>query len=130
MKKCPFCESGYLERKTIFETYRYQGQELKIEQTGEFCNVCEEGILNADDLKATDKTIRIFKAKVNGLLLPDELRQIRKKLALTQKQAADLCGGGVNAFSRYERGETTPVKAVSNLFKLLNNHPDFLKELC
>ncbi|WP_353570047.1 type II toxin-antitoxin system MqsA family antitoxin [Candidatus Albibeggiatoa sp. nov. BB20] len=129
MKKCPFCKIGYLERKTMIETYHYREQKLEIEQSGEFCNSCEEGILDANDLKSTDKAIRTFRAKVDGLFTPDEIRQIRKKLGLTQKQAAHLCGGGVNAFSRYERGDVTPVRAVNNLFKLLNNPPEFLKEL-
>jgi hypothetical protein len=32
-----------------------------------------------------------------------ELARIRKKLGLTQKEAAMIAGGGHNAFSRYER---------------------------
>lgn len=57
------------------------------------------------------------------------LVKTRKRLKLTQKQAAELTGGGHNAFSRYERGEVVPMRAVVNLFKLLNNHPELLKEL-
>lgn len=59
----------------------------------------------------------------------DELRRIRKRLKLTQEQAARLTGGGHNAFSRYERGEAPPMPAVVNLFKLLDRHPDLLHEL-
>lgn len=58
-----------------------------------------------------------------------ELRRIRKKLKLTQAEAAALTGGGHNAFSRYERGEAQPMPAVLNLFRLLDHHPDLLKEL-
>jgi HTH-type transcriptional regulator/antitoxin MqsA len=43
--------------------------------------------------------------------------------------AAELAGGGHNAFSRYERGESMPLPAVVNLFRLLDRHPDLLKEL-
>jgi len=43
--------------------------------------------------------------------------------------AACLTGGGHNAFSRYERGEAIPLPAVVNLFKLLDKHPELLKEL-
>jgi HTH-type transcriptional regulator / antitoxin MqsA len=52
-----------------------------------------------------------------------------KKLRLSQVEASRLTGGGHNAFSRYERGEVTPLPAVRNLFHLLDNHPDLLKEL-
>lgn len=58
-----------------------------------------------------------------------ELASIRKRLKLTQAQAAKLAGGGKNAFSRYEHGQAKPVAAVINLFKLLDKHPDLIKEL-
>jgi HTH-type transcriptional regulator/antitoxin MqsA len=57
------------------------------------------------------------------------LSNTRKKLKLTQREAAALTGGGHNAFSRYERGEAKPVVAVVNLFRLLEKRPELLKEL-
>jgi HTH-type transcriptional regulator/antitoxin MqsA len=58
-----------------------------------------------------------------------EIRRIRTKLGLSQVQAAKLTGGGHNAFSRYERGEATPLPAVINLLRLLDKYPALLKEL-
>ena len=58
-----------------------------------------------------------------------ELVRIRKKLKLTQKEAALLTGGGKNAFSRYERGKAKPMQSVTNLFKLLDHHPALLDEI-
>ena len=58
-----------------------------------------------------------------------EIRRIRRKLGLSQAMAAKLTGGGHNAFSRYERGEATPLPAVMNLLRLLDRHPELLKEL-
>ncbi len=59
----------------------------------------------------------------------NEIRRIRRKLGLSQRMAATLTGGGHNAFSRYERGDAVPMPAVVNLFKLLDKHPELLKEL-
>ncbi|MEN8219203.1 MAG: type II toxin-antitoxin system MqsA family antitoxin [Pseudomonadota bacterium] len=129
MKKCPFCKDGLLERKTIKETYKYKGHTLEVEQPGEWCNVCEEGILNGADLKATEKLKNDFQSQVDGLLTSEEIRTIRNKLKLTQKQAAELCGGAPNAFSSYERGEAIPMRSTSHLLRLLNNHPLLLNEL-
>jgi HTH-type transcriptional regulator/antitoxin MqsA len=56
-------------------------------------------------------------------------RRIRRKLGLSQAAAARLTGGGHNAFSRYERGEVTPMPAVVNLFRLLDRHPELLNDL-
>ncbi|MDP2751457.1 MAG: type II toxin-antitoxin system MqsA family antitoxin [Rhodocyclaceae bacterium] len=57
------------------------------------------------------------------------LRAIRKKLGLKQAEAGRLFGGGVSAFSDYERGKTQPHKSTVLLLKLLDRHPDLLKEL-
>ena len=58
-----------------------------------------------------------------------ELARIRKKLKLTQLEAAQITGGGPNAFSRYEPGNARPLPAVTNLFRLLDRHPELLNEL-
>jgi HTH-type transcriptional regulator/antitoxin MqsA len=58
-----------------------------------------------------------------------EIRRIRRKLGLSQADAARLTGGGHNAFSRYERGQATPMPAVVNLLRLLDRHPELLDEL-
>ena len=58
-----------------------------------------------------------------------ELRRIRQKLDLSQQAAAIITGGGHNAFSRYERGAARPLPAVMNLFRLLDRHPELLREI-
>jgi HTH-type transcriptional regulator/antitoxin MqsA len=129
MKKCPFCKDGFLERKTINEIYTYQGHTLKVKQPGEWCNMCEEGILNGADLKATERQKNDFQSQVDGLLTSSDIRKIRLKLKLTEKQTVELCGGNPYTFTSYERGEATPIRSTSNLLRLLNNHPQLLNEL-
>jgi HTH-type transcriptional regulator / antitoxin MqsA len=57
-------------------------------------------------------------------LSPVEIRKYRILLKLTQEQAAQICGGGPNAFSRYESGKVKPSKATCNLLKFLVKHPE------
>ncbi|MCL2829860.1 MAG: type II toxin-antitoxin system MqsA family antitoxin [Betaproteobacteria bacterium] len=57
------------------------------------------------------------------------LKAIRKRLGLTQAEAGQLFGGGVSAFSGYERGRVQPHKSVVLLLRLLNDHPELLKEV-
>ena len=57
---------------------------------------------------------------------------MRKKLELGQREAGEIFGGGVNAFSRYENGKTKPPLALIKrlkLFKVLDHHPDLLNEV-
>jgi len=60
---------------------------------------------------------------------PAYIAKVRKKLDLDQREAADIFGGGVNAFSRYENGKTKPPLALVKLLKVLDRHPDLLKEV-
>ena len=58
-----------------------------------------------------------------------EVRRIRKKLALTQKEAGRLIGGGVNAFQKYEAGDILISSGVSNALRMLDRNPDNLNVL-
>jgi HTH-type transcriptional regulator/antitoxin MqsA len=54
---------------------------------------------------------------------------VRKKLALEQREAAEILGGGVNARSRYENGKTEPPLALVKLLEVLERHLDLLSEV-
>jgi HTH-type transcriptional regulator/antitoxin MqsA len=60
---------------------------------------------------------------------PDFIASVRKKLELDQREAAEIFGGGVNAFSRYETGKTKPPLALVKLLKVLDRHPELLGEV-
>ncbi|MGY4493922.1 putative zinc finger/helix-turn-helix YgiT family protein [Pseudomonas sp. TE3610] len=71
-----------------------------------------------------------FNKQVNEATFnPGFITSVRKKLDLGQREAAELFGGGVNAFSRYENGKTKPPVALVLLFQLLDRHPELLKEV-
>jgi len=115
------------ERETF--TIEYAGMTATVEGlSGWRCHACGEVEYDAD-------SARRYAAAGDELVLRDrerqskEIRRIRRKLGLSQVAAARLTGGGHNAFSRYERGEVTPLPAVLNLFRLLDKHPELLKDL-
>ena|SRR3990167_9547183 len=126
--KCHACKKGTMKHRVKMQTFTYKDKSVTLEQPGMWCNSCNEGILSGEDIAKSEKAFDKFKSKVDGLLSPDEIRRIRKDvLNLTQEQAGKIFGGGKNGFSRYERGETKPLPAVSNLLKLLERHPEDLK---
>ena len=125
---CPVCLSGKLVREVRTARYEYRGEICEYEQIGDWCQSCGEAVLSGDDMAATEKILVDFMQRIEEKQA-EELARIRKKLKLTQKQAAALTGGGHNAFSRYERGEAKPLPAVIHLFRLLDQHPELLKEL-
>ena len=126
--KCFSCSRGTLERQNKLQVFSYKGKSISIEQPGMWCDTCEEGILSGDDIAVTEKAFNEFKLTVDDLLNPEQIRHIRKDiLKLTQEEAGRIFGGGKNGFSRYERGEITPLPAISNLLKMFERHPEDLK---
>ena len=56
-------------------------------------------------------------------------RALSRQLDLGQREAAEIFGGGINAFSRYENGKTKPPLALVKLLKVLDRHPELLSEI-
>jgi len=129
--KCPVCGASELIHDTRDIPYTYKGETTLITAvTADFCPACSESIT---DLEETDRVMRemhAFNKQVNAAIVdPGFIADVRKKLHLGQREAAEIFGGGINAFSRYENGKTKPPLALVKLFKLLNRHPDLLDEL-
>lgn len=127
-KKCPACFKGTLKQGMQRTKFVYRGHVLEYDQEGTWCGACGEGMVTGKEAGAAESLLDEFMAGVDREEAA-ELARIRKKLGLTQKEAALIAGGGHNAFSRYERGEAKPVTAVVNLFRLLDRHPELLNEL-
>lgn len=126
--RCPQCGRGTLSRYAKPETFTYRGQITTLEQPGEWCDHCGEGILTGQDMQATEVALAEFRQQVRAEQAR-HYKAIRKRLGLTQRDLAEICGGGVNAFSRYERGEVEMPLAVRRLLDLIDKHPELLDEL-
>lgn len=129
MHPCPVCTQGKLEREERLQTFRYKGKTLRYKQPGWWCSTCGEGILENADRNATERLLSDFRAILDGYLTSVEVRRIRKKLGLTQKQAEEIFGGEPKAFSRYESGAARPPRSIDTLLRLLDRHPELLHEL-
>ena len=129
-RPCMHCKTGQMTLHTRTVTARLDGLTREVgDVCGWFCNQCGE-IEFAD----SDSASR-YAAAMDALVIERrkergrEVRRIRTRLKLTQKAAAEVFGGGVNAFSRYERGEVEPPRAVVKFLRVLDRHPDLLDEV-
>jgi HTH-type transcriptional regulator/antitoxin MqsA len=128
--KCPICGAAELIHDTRDIPYTYKGETTILKTTGDFCPACEESIHDAEDSQRVMSQMRAFSRQVNAAIVdPEFIVKVRKKLALDQREAAEIFGGGVNAFSRYETGKTKPPLALVKLLKVLDRHPDLLEEV-
>lgn len=129
--KCPVCGAAELIHGTRDLPYTYKGESTAIPAvTADFCPACGESIT---DMAETDRVMgemQAFNKQVNAAIVdPNFIVEVRKKLDLGQREAAEIFGGGINAFSRYETGKTKPSLALVKLLKVLNRHPDLLDEV-
>lgn len=129
--KCPSCGAAELVNDTRDLPYTYKNASTTLAAvTGEFCPACGESVLDADESARVSAAMLEFNKQVNASIVdPSFIANVRKKLALDQREAAEIFGGGVNAFSRYENGKTKPPLALVKLLRVLDRHPELLSEV-
>ena len=112
--KCPICGAAELVHDNRDMPYTYKGETTIIPAViGDFCPACDEAVLGVVESKRTSAAMLDFNKQVNASIVePGFIESVRKKLALDQREAAEIFGGGVNAFSRYELGKTKPPLAL------------------
>jgi HTH-type transcriptional regulator/antitoxin MqsA len=125
---CPECGHETVRDVRPF-TVAYKGLSSIVDLPGWYCTHCDEAILIGKDMDEADRALHRLKAQVEHLLLPEDVRRIRKKLRLTQEEAGAILGGGPNAFNKYENGSVLPSHAISNLLRLLEAQPAGLEVL-
>lgn len=121
-----------LTRGTRKLTLSYKSQRETVDMPGWYPEgdpSAESGIHDPHDLQASDRAINRMKAREAGLMTPEEVRQVRRKLGLTQREAGRIIGGGPNAFQKYEAGDVLLSKPADTALRLLANNPDRLSEL-
>ncbi|MBA1229191.1 type II toxin-antitoxin system MqsA family antitoxin [Pseudomonas viridiflava] len=129
--KCPSCGAAELVHDRRDMSYVYKTESTLIPLvTGDYCPACGEAILDSIESTRVSTAMLEFNKQVNASIVdPAFITTVRKKLALDQREAAEIFGGGVNAFSRYENGKTKPPLALIKLLRLLDRHPELLSEV-
>jgi HTH-type transcriptional regulator / antitoxin MqsA len=125
---CP--ETGApLHRDVRPLTLTYQGQSITVDMPGWYGEPPAQSIHDGEDMKVSDRALNRLKARTEGLLEPEEIRRIRKKLGLTQTRAGEIVGGGPRAFQKYESSDALPSRAISSALVLLDHDPKALRVL-
>ena len=98
--------------------------------TGDCCSACDDAVLDLAEFTRTSALMLAFDRQVNGAIVdPAFIAGVRTKFALDQSGAAEIFGGGVNAFSRHENGKTQASLALVKLLRMLDGHPEILDEV-
>ena len=129
--KCPICVDIEMVHDTRDLPFSHKGVTTTLAAvTGDFCDVCGEVVCDLDETARINALKLEFSRQVNSSVVdPGFIASVRKKLALDQREASEIFGGGVNAFAHYENGKNKPPLALVKLLRILDRHPHLLAEI-
>jgi HTH-type transcriptional regulator/antitoxin MqsA len=122
--KCAECGSSDFEVRIEPDDFQRNNQSYTVDVEYSVCRQCGDEIIFSDQIKRNDCVLRDAWRKIDGLLTSQEIVALRKKLKLTQQDAARVFGGGTNAFSKYERSEVIQSVAMDKLMRAALDVPD------
>jgi HTH-type transcriptional regulator/antitoxin MqsA len=116
---CPICETGSLSEQAHTGKIQYRNQAVRVPGL-EYsqCDSCGADPVLAEQAKHNQVRFSDAKRKSDGLLSSSDIRKARSYLGLTQHAASSVFGGGLNAFSKYERGEVIQSEAMDKLIRV------------
>ncbi|MCS4502490.1 type II toxin-antitoxin system MqsA family antitoxin [Arhodomonas aquaeolei] len=121
---CPVCGEGHLAEHQDECEVEYRGRSERLPSVYSRCDVCGVEQTTAAQARRNKRETLAFRKHVDGLLTGQELRDLRERLAINQKQAAALFGGGPVAFSKYENDEVAQSEAMDRLLRLADAMPE------
>jgi HTH-type transcriptional regulator/antitoxin MqsA len=125
-RKCPVCDEGLLRPQTDKNTVDYKGQSAELDLHYSVCDACGSEQTDASQMRTNKRAMLAFKKRVDGLLSGEEVRALRRRLNLSQGEAAKAFGGGPVAFSKYESDDVAQSEAMDKLLRLVATMPDAL----
>ena len=76
-----------------------------------------EIFLDGDALAKLDRV----KARYEGIMLPDDIRQLPERFGLTQTKISNALGLGGKTWTRWETGRERPSRSMNNMLVFLHN---------
>lgn len=126
---CIMCDSDRVHLNERERDVSLDGIGLKVSVRMHWCESCGSEMTLNEDLRFNARAMRQLRKKHYGLLTGQEVRAIRKRLQLSQEQAALIFGGGPVAFSKYENDEVSQSEAMDRLIWLVGNFPQLVTAL-
>lgn len=128
--RCPQCGQGWLEPQIVTRRYDYEDGDRKVPVVAEnlpvrVCTHCQETFSGPEAARIHHEAI----CRALGLLTPDEISSVRKRLGASQEEFAALTGIGVATISRWERGRLLQNKAMDLYLRLLDSNPENVRLL-
>jgi putative zinc finger/helix-turn-helix YgiT family protein len=127
---CVGCNSKKVKkiRNEYFATYNRRLVYVRETEMCE-CSSCGKRFFTPGQVKAVLLAIKRLARIRAGLLTPEEIVAIRKKLGLSQSELGRLFGLGSKVVTRWETGRVVQSKAADVALRLLALDPENLKRI-
>lgn len=122
-KKCPVCESEQVVQLEENVPLKAGDVEREMVMLATECQSCGCSFYTPEQERFNKRQRLAFRKQVEGLLTGDEIKAIRQRHGLTQKQAAEIFGGGPVAFAKYEADDVAQSQAMDRLIRLFDQLP-------
>lgn len=129
-EKCPICGEGNLLSRVGRNAVSYKGRSEEINLYFSECDCCGCEQAAPAELRKNKKEMALFKKRVDGFLTGAQIRAFRRKLRITQKEAAKIFGGGPVAFSKYESDSVVQSGSMDKLIRIAMEVPAAWEKLC
>lgn len=127
---CPVCEEAELTQSEYQGQLEYSGQTLEVYDLECWrCPACEADPVFPDQARRNHRRYQDARRRADGLLTSEQITRTLDRLGITQVQAAEIFGGGQNAFSKYVRGEVIQSKGMDRLLRLADADSKNLERL-
>ena len=106
-------------------SHHVKGIEIAVDTTVCVCNHCGEEVWNEEIDSETLRKLYAEYREIQGLLQPQQIKQIREKYGLSQVAFARILGFGDKTIARYENGSIQDA-APNNLLLLVQETSNFI----
>lgn len=93
------------------------------------CATCGESLLSPQEANEISRKAKVLARKRLGLLEPEAIVAIRRRLGLGQQEIEQLFGLGEKVVTRWERGIVLQTQTADILLRLLADNPKILEPL-
>lgn len=126
--RCPVC-GGEARLTREVRPITILGRSVQVEDEFYHCAACGEEVYRPGMMDAVMRRATAKIREEDGLLTPEQVRDVRRKYGLTQPEFERLLGVGANTVVRWERGTVPQGSAADSLLRLLDKFPENAKFL-
>jgi len=128
--QCAVCDSDRVKKiRRKFET-RYNQMPVVVENVEMYrCEACGEEFFTPEQSRELSRQMKNRVREEQGLLSPEQIVEIRKRLGLSQSDLEDLFGLGEKVVTRWETGRVVQGRTADVALRLLAIEPGLLPRL-